>query len=195
MKKWYVITLPFRNTEKRLRNAIRRGIRCVLFQFVDVELYIPIVRQLKKNSEVEESFLYDRYAFISLPELCNEYNFFRAFDDPLSSVIVLREVARRDRVDMYVPVKVTEEDITHARELCEHMSSEDYVRRETFSLGEKVRVLDGAYLGVYGSVEYFDQLDYVVFIKVFFLGKDILIKVDTRDLEKVGSTNEKNKNK
>ncbi len=186
--KWYIITLPLTNVEKRIESAIEKGSSNARFSSKKVRLYVPMIKKFIDDSLIEEEQLYSGYAFLCLPQYMNERKFFDKFEDSMNSLTVLKRVSheyltKTKKIDTVVPVEIDESIIDETKEKCNYYSTNSISHIE-FRIGERVHITKGVFVGFDGVVEYLDDLSDIISVRIFFLGKDVLIKADKLDLEK-----------
>jgi transcription antitermination factor NusG len=190
--KWYVITLPFHDFEKRVQRGIEKACYRIHRHSRDVVFFYPVIARYDRGQVIQEP-LYEGYAFLGLLDDVDEWFFFLEFDDFTSSMVVLREIVRRRPspeaalVDVAIPDAVVEEIIESARRRCATLTIQRTVQRasQTIFEGDLVHIREGVFEGYTGIVRVVDQVKREVATLIYFMGTDVVIYEKIDHVERV----------
>lgn len=171
--KWYVLNIRT-GYENSIKKELQQRIEATGLQDQIEEILVPVQKKIfvkKGKQNVKEDKLFPGYVLIKM-EL-NENTW-----DIVKNTEGVRGFVKTDKYPKPLPE-------AEVKAIMKFMEVEQPSYQSSFSVGEAVKITDGAFAGFIGSVEYIDNTKGKIKVLISFLGREAPVELDFSQVNKL----------
>lgn len=171
--KWYVLNIRT-GYENSIKKELQQRIEATGLQGKIEEVLVPVQKKIfvkKGKQDVKEDKLFPGYVLIKM-EL-NENTW-----DIVKNTEGVRGFVKTDKYPKPLPE-------AEVKAIMKFMEVEQPSYQSSFSVGEAVKIVDGAFAGFIGSVEYIDNTKGKIKVLISFLGREAPVELDFSQVNKL----------
>ncbi len=171
--KWYVLNIRT-GYENSIKKEIMQRIEAIGLQEKIEEILIPVQKKIfvkKGKQDVKEDKLFPGYVLIKMVLDENTW-------DAVKNTEGVRGFVKIDKYPKPLPE-------TEVKAIMKFMEVEQPSYQSSFSVGEAVKITEGAFAGFIGSVQNMDNTKGKVKVLISFLGREAPVELDFSQINKL----------
>jgi len=171
--KWYVLNIRT-GYENSIKKELQQRIEATGLQDKIEEIFVPVQKKIfvkKGKQDVKEDKLFPGYVLIKMELDENTWDIVKNTDGVRGFV----------KTDKY-PKPLPEAEV---KAIMKFMEVEQPSYQSSFSVGEAVKISDGAFAGFIGSVQSIDNTKGKIKVLISFLGREAPVELDFSQVNKL----------
>ncbi len=171
--KWYVLNIRT-GYENSIKKELQQRIEATGLQDKIEEIFIPVQKKIfvkKGKQDVKEDKLFPGYVLIKMELDENTW-------DIVKNTEGVRGFVKTDKYPKPLPE-------AEVKAIMKFMEAEQPSYQSSFSVGEAVKISDGAFAGFIGSVQSIDNTKGKIKVLISFLGREAPVELDFSQVNKL----------